>query len=240
MIAFRLYPLSKHVVSMMSLQLCIYTKRFNTTFGEWRSDLLVSQDPIIRVRYLQKNTFGLQQKSIEKSTRRHRRHSCTFPYLGETPSPSSRAALSSWTTQSYTFDAAILWTDSTHPLYGFMKFSGYTKHISPEARSVGILTQPFDQTSQTRDLDAGSLVRDRCRIVVTSFVDYIQKRFPRAAARVRIHNNPNETIALTYARIWSWPTKQLSGCPRLASFPRLPRSVGATCYDPCSNLPTSS
>jgi hypothetical protein len=27
--------------------------------------------------------------------------------------------------------------------YGFMTFAGYTRHISPEARSIGILTQPL-------------------------------------------------------------------------------------------------
>ena len=85
------------------------------------------------------------------------------------------------------------------PYFGFMKFSGYTKYISPAARSIGILTQPFGTEEQGRLRDQGAVKRERCRIVVTSLVDYIQERFPHS--RVTIHNGPNETIALAYARM---------------------------------------
>ena len=43
------------------------------------------------------------------------------------------------------------------------------------------------------------VVHDRCRIVVTSLVDYIRERFPHS--HVTVHNGPSETIALTYARM---------------------------------------
>jgi hypothetical protein len=89
--------------------------------------------------------------------------------------------------------------DSRHPSFGFMKFSGYTRHISPEAQSIGILTQPFDVGAQSRQADASQHKRDRCRTVVYSLVEYIEERYP--SARVRIHNSVNESIALTFARM---------------------------------------
>ena len=86
-----------------------------------------------------------------------------------------------------------------NPSFGFMKFSGYTKYISPDARSIGILTQPFGTEEQGRQHDQGAVKRERCRIVVTALVDYIQERFPQS--RVTIHNGPTETIALAFARM---------------------------------------
>ena len=41
--------------------------------------------------------------------------------------------------------------------------------------------------------------RNRCRALISAFVDYLQSRFPKA--RITIRNDPNETIALTYARM---------------------------------------
>jgi hypothetical protein len=91
--------------------------------------------------------------------------------------------------------------DSTHGGFSFMKFNGYTRHISPETKSIGILTQPFDDTvnTQTRTVDMAQHKRDRCRIVVNSLVNYIEERHP--TARVRIRNGAGETIALTFARM---------------------------------------
>lgn len=88
---------------------------------------------------------------------------------------------------------------SNHPSFGFMTFRGYVRHISPEARSIGILTQPFEQSAYSRKEDAGVQTRVRCRIVVSSLMEYIQARYPLAT--VQIHNDPNETIALTYSRM---------------------------------------
>jgi hypothetical protein len=89
--------------------------------------------------------------------------------------------------------------DSKHPSFAFMKFSGYTRHISPAAKTIGILTQPFDTDTQSRKADSGQYKRDRCRTVVYSLVEYIKSRYPKA--EVRIHNEAGETIALTFARM---------------------------------------
>jgi hypothetical protein len=85
--------------------------------------------------------------------------------------------------------------------YGFMKFSGYTRHISAEARSIGILTQPFQDKNnqQQRTQDADFTSRRRCRTLVVALKAYILRRNP--TARVFIRNDPDETIALTYARM---------------------------------------
>jgi hypothetical protein len=89
--------------------------------------------------------------------------------------------------------------NSDHVAYGFITFHGYTRLISPQARSIGILTSPFEGGGQVRGLDSGPTIRDRCIIVVSSFVEYVQKRFPNA--RVRVHNDAKETIAITYSRM---------------------------------------
>lgn len=85
--------------------------------------------------------------------------------------------------------------------YGFMTFAGYTRHISPAARSIGILTQPFGDgiEVQQRWQDTGAALRQRCRTLVLSLVDYIHHRIPLAV--VRVHNDPEESIALAYARM---------------------------------------
>jgi hypothetical protein len=90
--------------------------------------------------------------------------------------------------------------DSTSPHYAFMKFSGYSRHISPAAKSIGVLTQPFDNSiAQGRKIDADLKKRDRCRVVVHSLVEFIKERYPYADVRIR--NSVNDTIALTYARM---------------------------------------
>jgi hypothetical protein len=99
-----------------------------------------------------------------------------------------------------------------------MRFKGYTQYISPEARSIGILTQPFADGGQARGADASSAVRDRCRIVVTALVDYIQERHPKS--RIRIHNGPEETIALAYARM-IMANETIAGISTFGVFPVL-------------------
>jgi len=107
---------------------------------------------------------------------------------------------------SYELDDAVLHfrcgdlMDSTDKRYAFMKFNGYVRHISSAAKSIGILTQPFDGNgAQGRKADADSKKRDRCRIVVHSLVQFIEERYPHA--KVNIRNSEGETIALTYARM---------------------------------------
>jgi hypothetical protein len=89
--------------------------------------------------------------------------------------------------------------ETDHPSFAFMTFNGYVRHVSPEARSIGILTQPFEDSEHSRGNDNGSTTRNRCRIAVMSLVEFIHLRHPKAT--VHIHNDPNETIALTYARM---------------------------------------
>jgi hypothetical protein len=96
--------------------------------------------------------------------------------------------------------------------YGFMTFNGYSRHISSAARTIGILTQPFDveadTTNQTEEvlpvqnriLDFSDfLVKQRCRTLVFAFADHLKGRFP--AAKVSIRNDYSETIAMAYSRI---------------------------------------
>ena len=89
---------------------------------------------------------------------------------------------------------------SSHPGFGFMKFSAFSKRISPEANSIGIVTQPFKKGGhQNREKDTTSSKQERCRVVVMELVNFLAQRFP--ATRIRVHNGPNETIALAYARM---------------------------------------
>jgi hypothetical protein len=100
--------------------------------------------------------------------------------------------------------------DSRHGEFDFLTFKGYTRYVSPEARTIGILTQPFafsnvtasgvsSTNAQVRLYDVAGPTADRCRIVVTALVEYIQKRHP--TARITVRNSPNETIASTFARM---------------------------------------
>jgi hypothetical protein len=89
--------------------------------------------------------------------------------------------------------------NSNHPGFGFMKFSAFSKQISPDTKSIGIVTQPFDTSGQYRKGDATVEKRERHRIVVMALVDFLGEKFPQA--RVTIHNGRSETIALAYARM---------------------------------------
>jgi hypothetical protein len=89
--------------------------------------------------------------------------------------------------------------DSSHSGYGFMKFSAFSKRIPPTTKSIGIITQPFDNGAQQRKRDAKSITQKRHRAVVMALVDFLQEKFPQA--RVTIHNGSTETIALAFARM---------------------------------------
>jgi len=88
---------------------------------------------------------------------------------------------------------------SNHPSFGFMKFGSFSRHISAQAKRIGIVTQPFTVNAQKRNAEGGAWKMERCKLVVYSFVEHLQKRFPDA--EVSIHNDANETIALTFARM---------------------------------------
>lgn len=80
--------------------------------------------------------------------------------------------------------------------YGIMRFNVYKQLIPTNTSSIGIITQPFDKSSN-RGLDQGR--EDDCRRIVYSLVDYL-KGFA-TNARISIHNGPNETLPLAYARM---------------------------------------
>ena len=101
-------------------------------------------------------------------------------------------------------DAVIHWRcgdllDMAHPAYSYLKFKAHSRLISQQARSIGIVTQPFESTAQNRAPDSDQLKLDRCRFLVTGLVDFLKKEFP--SARISIRNAPTETIALAYARL---------------------------------------
>jgi hypothetical protein len=93
--------------------------------------------------------------------------------------------------------------DSDLAGYGFWTFDGYVRHISSAAKRIGILTQPFAENNtyvQQRYLDnANAIQNDRCKTLALALQDYIQERHPHAT--VSIHNNAQETIALSTARL---------------------------------------
>lgn len=107
---------------------------------------------------------------------------------------------------------------SNHPRFGFLKFSALAQHVSPAASTIGIVTQPFDDSGQSRAWDNSPTKRDRCRIVVGDFVAYLQELFPRA--RVRVHNKADETIALTYARM-IMANQSIAGISTFGVFPSI-------------------
>jgi hypothetical protein len=108
--------------------------------------------------------------------------------------------------------------DSDHPGYGFMKFSAFSKCIPPNTKSIGIVTQPFDDGAQHRKGDASSEKRQRHRVVVMALVDFLQDKFPQA--RVTIHNGHTETIALAYARM-IMANQTIGGITSFGAFPTI-------------------
>lgn len=108
--------------------------------------------------------------------------------------------------------------DSQHPRFAFLKFHAFTNVISSKVRSIGIVTQPFDKNAQTRNWDKDQYKKDRCRIVVGDFVAYLQEIFPKA--RTRVHNSPDETIALTYARM-IMANQSIAGISTFGVFPSI-------------------
>ena len=80
--------------------------------------------------------------------------------------------------------------------FGIMKFSEYEKWISKDTRTIGIVTQPFDK-DLNREADMGRV--DACRSVTYLLVEKLQNFLP--SAKISIHNDKNETLPLTYARL---------------------------------------
>jgi len=89
---------------------------------------------------------------------------------------------------------------SHHPSFGFMKFAAYGDIIRPDVRSIGVVTNPFDDAAQNRG-GAGSRadVKLACRTVTYALRDFLEDRFP--SARVRLRNGRNETVVTSFARL---------------------------------------
>lgn len=107
---------------------------------------------------------------------------------------------------------------SEHPRFAFLKFHSFASRISQQATSIGIVTQPFDASAQNRAWDSSAVKRNRCKTVVLDFEQYLQCEFPRA--RIRIHNSPNKTIALTYARM-VMANQSIAGISTFGVFPSI-------------------
>lgn len=91
------------------------------------------------------------------------------------------------------------------PQYGLVPFHVYTNLIPKTARTIGVITAPYEQRRvgaigwRKSDTNLNEAVTVAAR-------DYIQSRFPDA--RVSIRNNETETMAMTYVRLvaanWSF------------------------------------
>ena len=77
-----------------------------------------------------------------------------------------------------------------------IKFTEYERWVSPEPKSIGILTQPFDP-SRNRRLDIRRL--HYCRNATYALVEILQETYPET--KITIHNGPNETLPLAFARL---------------------------------------
>jgi hypothetical protein len=101
-----------------------------------------------------------------------------------------------------------------HHAYGYARFSFVANYISSEARSIGIVTQPF-QGQQQRRMDGTE--HTRCPILIGAFQQYLQDRFPNATVQIR--NSSNETVALSYARFIMANQSLAAGISTFVYFP---------------------
>lgn len=82
-------------------------------------------------------------------------------------------------------------------LYGHYHFSLQARHISPEARSIGIVTLPFN-VEHHRKQDASDKANERCQVLVTSLVEYLTIHFPET--RITVRNDP-EPLPVVFSRL---------------------------------------
>jgi len=80
--------------------------------------------------------------------------------------------------------------------FGVIKFDNYKRLIFPEARTIGISTQPFElERLRIRDRETAA----NCKRVVYTLVQYLSDLFPNSTVTVR--NSINDTLPLTWARL---------------------------------------
>ncbi|GAX16461.1 hypothetical protein FisN_19Lh039 [Fistulifera solaris] len=101
-----------------------------------------------------------------------------------------------------------------HYAYGYTRFSSVANYISSEARSIGIVTQPF-QGQRQRRMDGTE--HTRCPILIGAFQQFLQDRFPNATVLIR--NSPDENVALSYARFIMANQSLASGISTFVYFP---------------------
>ena len=99
--------------------------------------------------------------------------------------------------------------------YGFTRYSEYKKRISPDAKSIGIITQSFDK-SRLRDQDQEHT--EVCRDLVHLLVGRMRKDYPRATVSIR--NGPSETLPLAYSRL-AVAEQSIIGLSSFSAFPIL-------------------
>eukprot|EP00590_Aulacoseira_subarctica_P010587 CAMPEP_0172413918 /NCGR_PEP_ID=MMETSP1064-20121228/476_1 /TAXON_ID=202472 /ORGANISM="Aulacoseira subarctica , Strain CCAP 1002/5" /LENGTH=200 /DNA_ID=CAMNT_0013150329 /DNA_START=468 /DNA_END=1071 /DNA_ORIENTATION=- len=80
--------------------------------------------------------------------------------------------------------------------FDIVKFDEYKRQIFPEARIVGIATQPFDPDLM-RPKDRSKA--QNCKRLVLLLVDYLTNNFPNITVAIR--NSANDTLPLTWARL---------------------------------------
>lgn len=93
--------------------------------------------------------------------------------------------------------------------YGFLSFPGYSRHISPDVRTIGILAQSFCQEPNASDSKSMKWERRerqrdanhclRCQTLTVAFAQFLSEQFPNATVNIR--NDPSEPISLVYARM---------------------------------------
>ena len=87
--------------------------------------------------------------------------------------------------------------DANRNDFGIIRFREYKRWISPKAKRVGIITQPFDR-GLLRWQDKGRAAV--CKRAVYTLVDYL-KGFLGNSTQISIWNSVNETLPLAYARM---------------------------------------
>ena len=100
--------------------------------------------------------------------------------------------------------------------YGITRFAEYTKRISPEARSIGIVTQPFEP-SRNRPHDQAHT--GPCQTLVESLVRYLRRSLPHVES-IAIRNGPHETLVLAYVRL-AVANQTLTSLSSFSAFPIL-------------------
>jgi hypothetical protein len=138
----------------------------------------------------------------------------------------------------------IMTSEETY--FRFIKYHEFSRRLDARVASIGIVTQPFGTSDQSRDRDQASTVRmELCKRVILGFRDHLQHQFPRA--RISVHNDPDETVALAYARLimakyqaFAWPDSSFSIYPAMASFGKsyhlLPLQSPYSYYVPKNNF----